>query len=69
MKSRNYYAQNNRRGLTLGEFRTLSREFDNKLKIRLSCYDEVKGVTTHDLEFDMSNDNELYFRIVDGDSE
>jgi len=55
--------------MRLGEFRTLSREFDNKLKIRLSCYDEVKGVTTHDLEFDMSNDNELYFRIVDGDSE
>ena len=45
----------------------MSREFDNKLIIRLSCYDEVKGCTTHDLEFDMSNDNELYFRVVEND--
>lgn len=51
--------------MRLGELRTITRDFDNKLKIRLSCYDETKGVTTHDLEFDMSNDNELYFRIVD----
>jgi len=51
--------------MRLGELRTITREFDNRLKIRLSCYDTVKGVTTHDLEFDMSNDNELYLRIVD----
>lgn len=54
--------------MRLGEFRTLTREMDNKLIIRLSCYDQEKGVTTHNLEWDMSNDNEIYLRIVD-DSE
>lgn len=53
-----------REKMRLGELRTITREFDNKLKIRLSCYDETQGVTTHNLEFDMSNDNELYLRIV-----
>ena len=52
-------------GMRLGEFRTLSRDFDNKLSIRLSTYDTVKGCRTYDLEFDMSNDNELYFRVID----
>ena len=51
--------------MRLGEFRTLSREFENKLKIKLACYDEDKGVIIHNLEFDMSNDNELYFRVVE----
>ena len=50
--------------MRLGEFRTVTREFDNRLKIRLSCYDETKGVRTFDLEFDMSNENELYLRVV-----
>lgn len=50
--------------MRLGELRTITREFDNKLKIRLSCYDETKGVRTYDLEWDMSNDNELYLRVV-----
>lgn len=50
--------------MRLGELRTITREFDNKLKIRLSCYDDTKGVRTYDLEFDMSNDNELYLRVV-----
>lgn len=54
--------------MRLGEFRTLTREMDNKLIIRLSCYDQEKGVTTHNLEWDMCNDNEIYLRIVD-DSE
>lgn len=50
--------------MRLGELRTLSKEFDNKLMIKLACYDKDKGVTTHDLEFDMSNDNELYLRVI-----
>ena len=54
--------------MRLGELRTIVRDFDNKLMVKLACYDEVKGVTIHNLEFDMSNDNELYFRIV-GDTE
>lgn len=51
--------------MRLGEFRTLSREFDNRLKINLACYDDDKGVRIFNLEFDMSNDNELFFRVVD----
>lgn len=55
--------------MRLGEFRTLSRDFDNRLIIRLSTYDTVKGCQTYDLEFDMSNENELYFRVVSNDGE
>ena len=50
--------------MRLGEFRTNTREMDNKLIIRLACYDETEGVTTHNLEWDMSNDNEIYLRVV-----
>ena len=53
--------------MRLGEFRTMTREMDNKLIIRLSCYDTEKGVTTHNLEWDMSNDNEIYLRVVEDD--
>ena len=53
--------------MRLGELRTIIRDFDNKLEIKLSCYDEEKGVTIHDLDFDMSNDNELYFRVIRND--
>ena len=53
--------------MRLGELRTIIRDFDNKLEIKLSCYDETKGVTIHDLDFDMSNDNELYFRVIRND--
>ena len=51
--------------MRLGEFRTLSREFDNRLVMKLACYDDEKGVTIHNLEFDMSNDHELYLRVVE----
>ena len=37
----------------------------NGRNFRLACYDTVKGVVTHDLEWDMSNDGELYLRVVD----
>ena len=51
--------------MRLGELRTITREMDNRLTVKLACYDEVKGVTIHDLEFDMSNDNEIYLRVVE----
>lgn len=51
--------------MRLGELRTITREMDNKLVVRLSCYDDLKGGTTYNLEWDMSNDNELYLRVVD----
>lgn len=50
--------------MRLGEFRTIIRDFDNRLVIRLSTYDTDKGCQTYDLEFDMANDNELYLRVV-----
>lgn len=50
--------------MRLGEFRTNTREMDNKLIVRLACYDDVKGVTIHNLEWDMSNDNEIYLRMI-----
>ena len=52
--------------MRLGELRNIIREFDNKLVIMLSCYSDGR---VYNLEFDMSNDNEMYFRIVDEDDE
>ena len=53
--------------MRLGELRTKTRELDNRLMIRLTCYDEVKGVRIHDLDWDMGNDNEIYMRVVEDD--
>ena len=53
--------------MRLGEFRTKTRDFDNKLKIKLACYDTVKGVRISDLDIDIINDTEVYLRIVDED--
>ena len=50
--------------MRLGELRTIIRDFDNRLVVRLACYSEKKGVQIHDLDFDMSNDNEMYLRVV-----
>ena len=50
--------------MRLGEFRTVTRDLDNKLIIRLSCYDDVKGVRTFDLAWDMCNNDELYLRVI-----
>ena len=53
--------------MRLGELRTVTREMDNKLIVRVASYDTEKGVRTFDVAFDMSNDNELYLRIINGD--
>ena len=50
--------------MRLGELRTVTRDFDNRLMVKLACYDKDKGVLIHDLEFDMSNDHELYLRVI-----
>ena len=55
--------------MRLGELRTITREMDNKKIVKLACYDDVKGVTTHNLEWDMSNDHEIYLRIVNDEKE
>lgn len=50
--------------MRLGEFRTKTRDLDNRLIIKLACYDTVKGVEIHDLDIDVYNDNEIYFRVI-----
>ena len=53
--------------MRLGELRTITKDFDNKLIVMVSCYDDIKGVRFRNVEFDMSNDNELFLRIIDDD--
>lgn len=50
--------------MRLGEFRTFTREMENKLIIKVVSYNEVKGIHIYDVLWDMSNDNELYLRLV-----
>ena len=51
--------------MRLGELRTVTRDMENKLIVKVASYDTTKGVQIRDVAFDMSNDNELYLRIVD----
>ena len=53
--------------MRLGELKTLTRDFDGRQVIKLSCYNEEKGITIYNLEFDIINDNEIYFRLGDKD--
>lgn len=63
---RNYYKANGGLiGMRLGELRTVTREMDNKMIVRVAIYDTEKGVRTHDVAFDMSNDHEIYLRVVE----
>ena len=55
--------------MRLGELRTVIREMDNKLTVKVANYDTTKGVEIFDVAFDISNDNELYLRIIKGDLE
>ena len=55
--------------MRLGELRTVIREMDNKLIVKVANYDTTKGVEIFDVDFDISNDNELYLRIIKGDLE
>lgn len=50
--------------MRLGEFRTKTRDLDNKLIIKISTYDQEKGVQIYDAEIDIVNDHELYLRII-----
>lgn len=51
--------------MRLGEWRTVTRDMDNKLIIKVAKYDTTKGVEIFDVAFDMSNDSEVYLRIVE----
>ena len=52
--------------IRLGELRTITRNFDNRLIIKVVQYTD-KGNKIFDVAFDMSNDNELYLRIINED--
>lgn len=64
-----YYIKNEVIKMRLGELRTVTREMDNKLIVKVANYDTTKGVEIFDVAFDISNDNELYLRIIKGDLE
>ena len=53
--------------MRLGELRTVTREMDNKLIVKVANYDTTKGVEIFDVAFDISNNNELYLRIIRDD--
>ena len=55
--------------MRLGELRTVTREMDNKLIVKVANYDTTKGVEIFDVSFDISNNNELYLRIIRGNVE
>lgn len=50
--------------MRLGEFRTKTRDCENKLKIRLSVYDDIKYNADGyiELDIDMVTDNNIYLR-------
>lgn len=51
--------------MRLGELRTKTKDLDNKLKVKLSVYDEFDGYSgTMDLDIDLATANNLYFRII-----
>ena len=50
--------------IRLGEFRSLTREKDNRLFIRLSDYNDL-GNAVKVLEVDIVTDDAIYFRVID----
>ena len=53
--------------MRLGEFRTKTRDCENKLKINLSVYDDIKHNADGyiELDIDMVTDNIIYLRPID----
>ena len=51
--------------MRLGEFRTKTRDFDNKLIIQVATYDETEGVVIHDVDLDIITDTHVFLRIID----
>ncbi len=50
--------------MRLGELRSLTRDYDNRLFIELSNYENL-DTPTQRLEVDIITDKAIYFRIVD----
>lgn len=49
--------------MRLGELRTITNDMDNKLIVKAVTYDKEVGVQIFDVDFDMSNDSEIYLQI------
>ena len=49
--------------MRLGEFRTRTRDLDNKLILKIANY-SIEGISISDVDWDMCADRELYLRIV-----
>ena len=57
--------------MRLGEFRTKTRDCENKLKINLSVYDDIKHNADGYIEpdIDMFTDNVIYLRTIENKKE
>lgn len=55
--------------MRLGEFRTKTRDCENKLKLRLSIYDAIEHNENGyvELDIDMVTDGVVYLRMVNDD--
>lgn len=51
--------------MRLGEFRTKTRDNDNKLIIQVATYDEDKGVIIPDVDLDIISDTHVFLRIIE----
>lgn len=49
--------------MRLGECRSNLRRFDNKLKVKLSVYEEI-NTGIYDLEIDIVNEDSVYLRAI-----
>lgn len=55
--------------MRLGEFRTKTRDCENKLKLRLSVYDVIEHNENGyvELDIDMVTDDVVYLRMINDD--
>ena len=58
-----------RKMMRLGEFRTKTRDCENKLKLRLSVYDTIEHNENGyvELDIDMVTDDVVYLRMINDD--
>lgn len=50
--------------MRLGEFKSKTKELDNRLIIRLVDYFHDGGMQIHDIDIDIATENEIFLRII-----
>ncbi len=50
--------------MRLGEFRSKTKELDNRLIIRLVDYFTDGGMEIYDIDIDIATENELFIRLI-----